>query len=175
MAWGHFSEQKHRFLKSPEGVLLITPESLEALFVNRGSALAEVFQNLRYIVVDELHAFIGSERGKQLQSLMHRVEIVTGRRLPRVGLSATLGDMTLASEFLRSGGVDGVTVIESKNSNQTLQVQVRGYIQPPMSELKRLPSSLLMRKATKTKRKTKQARTSRSLIISTRYYAAAII
>lgn len=131
------SSKKHRFLKSPEGVLLITPESLEALFVNRGSSLAGVFQNLRYIVVDELHAFIGSERGKQLQSLMHRVELVTGRRLPRVGLSATLGDMKLASEFLRSGGVDGVEVIESKSSNQTLQVQVRGYIQPPMSELKK--------------------------------------
>ncbi|VVQ10219.1 ATP-dependent RNA helicase DeaD [Pseudomonas fluorescens] len=131
------SSKKHRFLKSSEGVLLITPESLEALFVNRGSSLGGVFQHLRYIVVDELHAFIGSERGKQLQSLMHRVELVAGRRLPRVGLSATLGDMTLASEFLRSGGVDGVTVIESKNSNQTLQVQIRGYIQPPMNELKK--------------------------------------
>ncbi|VEF10864.1 DEAD/DEAH box helicase [Pseudomonas fluorescens] len=131
------SSKKHRFLKSPEGVLLITPESLEALFVNRGSSLTGVFQNLRYIVVDEMHAFIGSERGKQLQSLMRRVELVAGRRLPRVGLSATLGDMTLASEFLRSGGVDGVTVIESKNSNQTLQMQIRGYIQPPMSELKK--------------------------------------
>ncbi|TPG74052.1 DEAD/DEAH box helicase [Pseudomonas mandelii] len=131
------SSKKHRFLKSSEGVLLITPESLEALFVNRGSSLAGVFQNLRYIVVDELHAFIGSERGKQLQSLMHRVELVAGRRLPRVGLSATLGDMKMAAEFLRPGDADTVTVIESKNSNQTLQVQVRGYIQPPMSELKR--------------------------------------
>ena len=129
------SSKKHRFLKSSEGVLLITPESLEALFVNRGSSLGGVFQNLRYIVVDELHAFIGSERGKQLQSLMHRVELVVGCRLPRVGLSATLGDMKMASEFLRPGGADTVTVIESKNSNQTLQVQVRGYIQPPMNEL----------------------------------------
>jgi ATP-dependent Lhr-like helicase len=132
------SSKKHRFLKSSEGVLLITPESLEALFVNRGSSLAGVFQNLRYIVVDELHAFIGSERGKQLQSLMHRVELVAGRRIPRVGLSATLGDMKLAAEFLRPAGADTVTVIESKNSNQTLQVQVRGYIQPPMSELRKM-------------------------------------
>ncbi|WP_241192907.1 DEAD/DEAH box helicase [Pseudomonas chlororaphis] len=129
------SSKKHRFLKSSEGVLLITPESLEALFVNRGSSLSGVFQHLRYIVVDELHAFIGSERGKQLQSLMHRVELVAGHRLPRVGLSATLGDMKMASEFLRPGGADTVTVIESKNSNQILQVQVRGYLQPPMSEL----------------------------------------
>ncbi len=136
------SSKKHRFLKSPEGVLLITPESLEALFVNRGSSLGGVFQHLRYIVVDELHAFIGSERGKQLQSLMHRVELVAGHRLPRVGLSATLGDMKMASEFLRPGNADGVTVIESKSSNQTLQVQVRGYIQPPMSELKKKPVKL---------------------------------
>lgn len=136
------SSKKHRFLKSSEGVLLITPESLEALFVNRGSSLSGVFQNLRYIVVDELHAFIGSERGKQLQSLMHRVELVAGRRLPRVGLSATLGDMRLGSEFLRPGGADTVTVIESKNSNQEIQVQVRGYIQPPMSQIQKTAAAV---------------------------------
>lgn len=139
VAWhGDISaSRKHRFLKSSEGVLLITPESLEALFVNRGSSLGGVFQNLRYIVVDELHAFIGSERGKQLQSLMHRVELAAGRRLPRVGLSATLGDMNMASHFLRPGGAETVTVIESKSSGQTLKVQVRGYLQPPMSKVKK--------------------------------------
>ncbi len=129
------SSKKHQFLKAPEGVLLITPESLEALFVNRGSSLSGIFNNLRYIVVDELHAFIGSERGKQLQSLMNRVELVVGRSLPRVGLSATLGDMGIARDFLCPNRAEGVEVIESKNSGQTLQVQVRGYIQAPMSKL----------------------------------------
>ena len=137
IAWhGDISaNKKHRFLKSPEGVLLITPESLEALFVNRGSNMGALFKNLRYIVVDELHAFIGSERGKQLQSLMHRVELVVGRHLPRVGLSATLGDMKMASNFLCPRRAEGVTVIESKNAGQTLQIQVKGYIQPPMCKL----------------------------------------
>ena len=129
------ASKKHRFLKSPEGVLLITPESLEALFVNRGSTLGAVFKNLRYIVIDELHAFIGSERGKQLQSLMHRVELVVGRTLPRVGLSATLGDMKMASEFLCPRRHEGVMVIESKSAGQTLQIQLRGYIQSPMCKL----------------------------------------
>jgi ATP-dependent Lhr-like helicase len=129
------ASKKHRFLKSPEGVLLITPESLEALFVNRGSTLDAVFKNLRYIVIDELHAFIGSERGKQLQSLMHRVELVVGRTLPRVGLSATLGDMKMASEFLCPRRHEGVKVIESKSAGQTLQIQLRGYIQSPMCKL----------------------------------------
>lgn len=130
------ASKKHKFLKSPKGVLLITPESLEALFVNRGSSLMGLFQNLRYIVVDELHAFIGSERGKQLQSLMQRVELVAGKTLPRVGLSATLGDMSLASEFLRPGHPERVQVIESKSSGQNLQVQVRGYMMPPMQKLR---------------------------------------
>lgn len=138
IAWhGDISaSRKQRFLKQPEGVLLITPESLEALFVNRGTALAGLFANLRYVVVDELHAFIGSERGKQLQSLMHRVELVAGRRLPRVGLSATLGDMRLASEFLRSGAADSVELIESRGSGQTLKVQIRGFEERSESERK---------------------------------------
>lgn len=125
------SSKKHRFLKSPNGILLITPESLEALFVNRGTALAGLFQNLRYIVIDELHAFIGSERGKQLQSLMYRVEQVAGRQLPRVGLSATLGEMSLAQAFLRPGQASQVQVVESKSSGHDLQVQVRGYLTQP--------------------------------------------
>lgn len=129
------ASKKQRFLKSPEGILLITPESLEALFVNRGSSLPGAFQNLRYIVVDELHAFIGSERGKQLQSLIQRVEIVVGRDLPRVGLSATLGEMSLARKFLRPARPDDITVIESKSSGQELQVQVRGYIEQPMQQV----------------------------------------
>ncbi|HLL84750.1 MAG TPA: DEAD/DEAH box helicase, partial [Longimicrobium sp.] len=51
------------------GVLLITPESLEAFFVLRGHQVPHLFAGLRYVVVDEFHAFIGSERGMQLQSL----------------------------------------------------------------------------------------------------------
>lgn len=131
IAWhGDISaSRKQRFLKSPSGVLLITPESLEAMFVNRGAGLAGVFANLRYLVVDELHAFIGSERGKQLQSLLHRVELVVERTVPRVGLSATLGDMALASSFLRPGKEQGVEIIESKTSEQVLKVQVRGYVE----------------------------------------------
>ncbi|RMU38513.1 ATP-dependent helicase [Pseudomonas avellanae] len=129
------ASKKHKFLKSPSGILLITPESLEALFVNRGSALAGLFQNLRYIVIDELHAFIGSERGKQLQSLMHRVESVANRKLPRVGLSATLGEMALAREFLRPGQTRRMDEIISRASGQDLQVQVRGYTMLPLKKL----------------------------------------
>ena len=58
---------------------------------------------LEHVVIDELYAFIGAERGRQLQSLLHRIEVAVGRSIPRVALSATLGDMALAAEFLRPG------------------------------------------------------------------------
>jgi ATP-dependent Lhr-like helicase len=125
------ASRKHRFLKDPKGVLLITPESLEALFVNRGTAMPGLMVGLRYVVVDELHAFIGSERGKQLQSLIHRVERVVGRRVPRVGLSATLGDMRLAAQFLRDNDEDAVKLIVSRSAGQELKVLIKGYVTQP--------------------------------------------
>ncbi|WP_267225822.1 DEAD/DEAH box helicase [Dyella silvae] len=122
------SSVKSRFLKKPSGVLLITPESLEAMLCNRGTAVAGAFSNAVYFVVDELHAFIGSERGKQLQSLMHRIDSVLGRQVPRIGLSATLGDMQLAATFLRSGRP--VAIVETGSGGATLKVLVKGFEEP---------------------------------------------
>lgn len=122
---------KHGFLKHPWGMLLITPESLEAICVNHGHRLATLFARLEYLVVDELHAFMGVERGMQLQSLMHRLELVIRRRVPRVGLSATLGDMHLAAEFLRPGGAQSVRTIVSTEDPGELKLQIRGYRQTP--------------------------------------------
>lgn len=119
------ASRKQRFLKHPAGVLIITPESLEALLMNKGHALAGLLAGLRFVVVDELHAFIGSERGRQLQSLLHRVDAAVGRRVPRIGLSATLGDMALAAEFLRPGGE--AELIVSREEGQELKVLVKGY------------------------------------------------
>lgn len=124
------STSKTRFMKARHGVLLITPESLEALLCNRGSSVGHLFEYAQFFVVDELHAFIGSERGKQLQSLMHRIERTLTRPIPRIGLSATLGDMRSAAEFLRPGHGEGVTVIESSSSGTELKVLVKGYEEP---------------------------------------------
>lgn len=121
---------KTRFLSERHGVLLITPESLEAILCNRGTSVGSAFGQLTFFVVDELHAFIGSERGKQLQSLMHRIERVIGRAVPRIGLSATLGDMSLAADFLRPGNGAAVDLVESRSSGGGLNILVKGYEEP---------------------------------------------
>jgi ATP-dependent helicase Lhr and Lhr-like helicase len=118
-------------LDSPFGVLLITPESLEAFFVLRGPSLKKLFAGLEAVVVDEVHSFIGRERGRQLQSLLHRIEVVVKRRVRRAGLSATLGDMGLAAEFLRPGYGERVKQIVSSASGQEIRLQIRGYRDVP--------------------------------------------
>jgi len=118
---------KQKVLKHPSGVLLITPESLEALFVNRGTHIPGLFAGLRYVVIDELHSFLATPRGAQLQSLLGRVELAIRRRPPRIGLSATLGDMAQAAVFLRPTAPDAVTVITSASDGHEIRLQVRGY------------------------------------------------
>lgn len=129
--------KKQKFLKNPTGILLITPESVESLLVNNGTAIPRLFGKLLYIVVDELHSFIGSERGQQLQSLLHRIEFAIKRKVPRIGLSATIGDMHLASQFLRPNADTETEMIVSSVTGQELQLLLRGYVQtaPPLKPL----------------------------------------
>jgi ATP-dependent helicase Lhr and Lhr-like helicase len=121
------SGKKQRVLKHPTGILLITPESLEAMLTRRGHELIQIFAALQYVVVDELHSFIGTERGQQLRSLLHRLEQALDRRVPRIGLSATLGEMNLAKNYLRSGEADSVQLIQSSEEGQEIKLQIRGY------------------------------------------------
>ncbi len=118
---------KRRFVERPRGALLITPESMEALFITRGSAIPRIVEHLRFIVIDELHSFIGMERGRQLQTLMHRIELAAQRRVSRIGLSATLGDPGLAAEFLRPRCGEQVEQIASTELGREVQLLVRGY------------------------------------------------
>ncbi|WP_378954586.1 DEAD/DEAH box helicase [Pelosinus sp. sgz500959] len=121
------SSRKKRFLNKPGGCVLITPESLEALLMNYGHQVNSIFSGLIYCVIDEVHAFMGTERGKQLQSLLHRLEVAVNKKIPRIGLSATLGDMKMAANYLRPENPEGVRIICSGNSSQELKIALYGY------------------------------------------------
>lgn len=129
---GDVSESiKNRARKNPTGILLITPESLEAILVRRGSEAGRLFRGLSYVVIDEMHAFMDSPRGKQLQSILHRIDIASGSSAVRVGLSATLADEDLSRAFLRPLDPGSVIVMPRAASGQELRLQVRGYVSPP--------------------------------------------
>ncbi len=117
---------KRRVLQKPNGILLITPESLEALFIRQGLRAKTIFSKLSYIVIDELHSFLGTERGRQVQSLIHRLEIILQRQVPCIGLSATLGDMDLATNYLHPRTDYPCQLIISAEGGQELKLQLRG-------------------------------------------------
>lgn len=119
---------KTRALKSPKGILLITPESLEALFIRRGLEIARLFGATRAVVIDELHTVLDSERGVQLRSLLTRLELTIKRPIRRIGLSATLGDMDLAKAYLRPDAAGSVQLIEAEGGEAELRLQLRGYV-----------------------------------------------
>jgi ATP-dependent Lhr-like helicase len=90
---------KEKLLKNPKGIVLITPESLEAMFANKPFNVRQLFSNLKYVVIDEIHSFIGTDRGVQLKSILSRLQQVNSKSFSIVGLSATIGDYDEAKKF----------------------------------------------------------------------------
>lgn len=125
---------KDKQRKNPRGILLITPESLESLFLNQAGWCAQAFAGLSHIIVDEFHAFLGTERGCQLQSLMHRLEFLLQRTVPRIALSATLGEMQQIAHYLRPNKKLPCVIIDSATSHSDLKIQLRGYLTPASVE-----------------------------------------
>lgn len=94
---------KDRLTREPRGILQITPESLEAMLMRRRQQILGLFSDLRFIVIDEVHNFLGQDRGIQLISVLERLQNLTGNIPRRIGLSATVGNVAAAQQFLSSG------------------------------------------------------------------------
>lgn len=108
------ASRKHALLKRPSGILQITPEALEGLLLNRSADLMRLFGDLRWVVIDEVHAFMASDRGGQVLALLDRLAryALDHACLPRrVGLSATLGDYNEAAMWLNGTSGRGVEVV----------------------------------------------------------------
>ena len=122
---------KARARKDPRGVVLITPESIEALFVRRGPEVRRLFGNLAFVIIDELHAFIGNDRGTHVAALLCRIEARAGRAIRVIGLSATIGDFSAARRFIRPGAPESVEVLEDESGQTELRLQIRAVREPP--------------------------------------------
>ena len=91
---------KTKFLNDPRGILQITPESLESMLMNRHSDIFRLFGGLRYVIIDEIHTLMGVDRGNQILCQLDRIAELIGYHPRRIGLSATIGDLEKAREWL---------------------------------------------------------------------------
>ena len=95
---------RQRLLRDPPDVLLTTPESLEAMLTSLRVEHGALFAGVRAVVVDEVHAFAGDDRGWHLLAILERLTRVTGRPIQRVGLSATVGNPEELLGWLQGSG-----------------------------------------------------------------------
>jgi len=94
--------QRTQFLKDPAEILLTTPESLEVMLISPKVGTTQLFKNLEYIIIDEIHAFAGCDRGAHLLSILERIQRINNQDLQRIGLSATIGNPEAILSWLTS-------------------------------------------------------------------------
>lgn len=127
---------KKSMLRNPSGILQITPESLESMLINKANELSRLFGDLRFVIIDEVHSFMGQDRGLQILCQLERLQ----RFLPsscsprRIGLSATLGDYTAAEKWLASGTGRRVITPAVRASGQKIRLAVEHFYEPQEPE-----------------------------------------
>jgi ATP-dependent helicase Lhr and Lhr-like helicase len=122
---------KKKALVKPDGVALITPESIEAMFTRRPADARRLLSSADFIVVDEVHAFLQGPRGLHVASLLRRIDAMAKAPARRIGLSATIGDLGQAASWLRPTNPANVKILEGQSDAPELRLQIRGYVEPP--------------------------------------------
>lgn len=121
---------KKKALKHPDGIALITPESIEAMLSRRPADAKRLLAAADFIIVDEVHAFLQGPRGLHVASLLKRIDAMAIRPARRIGLSATIGDLRQAAAWLRPTQPSNVEILEAKTDAPELRLQIRGYVEP---------------------------------------------
>lgn len=102
---------KTGFARDPGELLMTTPESLEVMLISPRVEAEALFSDLRIVIIDEVHALAGTDRGAHLMSVLERLRRVSQHDIQRVGLSATVGNPDAILEWLRgSSSRPGVVV-----------------------------------------------------------------
>jgi ATP-dependent Lhr-like helicase len=108
--------ERAAMLRTPPHILVTTPESLYLLLTAERSR--EMLRTVRTVIVDEIHAVIGTRRGAHLALTLERLESLVGRRLQRIGLSATQTPIEEVARFLTAGETDGCAIIDVGHRRQ---------------------------------------------------------
>ena len=132
------ASHKKKLLEKPTGILQITPESLEAMLINRSNDIPRLFGDLRFVVIDEIHTLTGTDRGNQIICLLSRIAHLIGYHPRRIALSATIGDPALAAEWLNADTNREIDVPTFSNEKIRWRLGLEHfYIQNPEVEAQR--------------------------------------
>ncbi|MCL1789583.1 MAG: DEAD/DEAH box helicase, partial [Oscillospiraceae bacterium] len=120
--------KKNKLIKNPRGLLQITPESLESLITNKRGACISLFSDLRFVIIDEVHQFMRDIRGSQLLCVLERLSHINGVIPRRIGLSATLGDITVAQNWLNTGSGRKCAAPVSAEGKKRVRLHIERFV-----------------------------------------------
>lgn len=116
--------QKRRFCREPCELLMTTPESLEVMLMSPRVPAERLFRGLSSVVVDEIHAFAGTDRGAHLMSVIERLAVLAGRDLQRIGLSATVGNPDQIARWLAGSSQRPSVVVDPPKPKAQRQLKI---------------------------------------------------
>jgi len=120
--------KKDALVKNPQGLLQITPESLESLVTGKRGAALQMFSDLRFVIIDEVHHFMRDARGIQLLCVLERLQSLTGVTPRRIGLSATLGDISLAQTWLNTGTTRACAAPITAEGKKRMRLHIERFV-----------------------------------------------
>jgi len=105
--------ERAAMLRTPPHILVTTPESLYLLLTAERSRA--MLRTARVVIVDEIHAVLQSRRGAHLALSLERLDHVCGRKLQRIGLSATQKPIDEVGRFLTQ---EKISIIDKGHKRQ---------------------------------------------------------
>jgi ATP-dependent Lhr-like helicase len=129
------SSARKRFLADPTELLMTTPESLEVMLVSQRVDASLLFSEVRMVIIDEVHALAGTDRGAHLMSVLERIARYSRHDLQRVGLSATVGNPDAILDWLQGTSQRRGIVVDPPKDPARRQLLV--VHRPEMAELAR--------------------------------------
>jgi ATP-dependent helicase Lhr and Lhr-like helicase len=132
---------RQRIMADPPDCLIITPESIEVILVSAKWNKDRLFNGIRAVIVDEIHAFAGDDRGWHLLALLERINKLAQREVQRIGLSATVGNPRSLLDWLEGPSETPRTIIDSHDasiSNAGIKLDDVGSIENAATVIARL-------------------------------------
>jgi len=126
---------KKQFIRHPAELLMTTPESLEVMLMSARVPARRLFESLRWVIVDEVHAFAGTDRGAHLMSVLERLAFVSKHDIQRIGLSATVGNPEQIAKWLAGSSKRESIVVDPPRPPSQRQIKI--FLRPDVDEFAR--------------------------------------
>src|SRR5438093_3832801 len=121
---------RQKLIKNPPHILITTPESLGIILAHE--KLKAYLKHLRWVIIDEVHELIGNERGTHLAVSLERLENISSHNIVRIGLSATVGNLKDAANFIGGNGRKCAILVDNTITKYDIDLK---YLQGSISNV----------------------------------------